>query len=113
MLRAHREPEVWTTPYYPNNYHNNQFQLTLIQVDPGKRIALRIVDFELEASRWCLHDYVKLRDGWSISSPLIGKFCGKKEPWTYITSGNKLKIIFKSNGSITKKGVKAYYYAVE
>lgn len=44
------------------------------------QVALRFHSFEVENHDTCSYDKVKVRDGDSMDSPLIGMFCGHKIP---------------------------------
>lgn len=52
----------------------------------------------LEADHSCRYDYVELRDGDSLNSPVIGRFCGNQLPQPIKSSGNVLHILFTSDG---------------
>lgn len=43
-------------------------------------MALRFHSFDVENHDTCSYDKVKVRDGDSLDSPLIGMFCGHKIP---------------------------------
>lgn len=95
-----------TSPGYPNNHDNNLFDETLIEVSANSMVELTFVDFDVEASRDgnCRFDYVEVLD--SDGSRLL-KTCGDRLPDQLISSGNSLKVIFKSDHSVTKKGFRA------
>ena len=46
----------------------------------------------------CRYDYVEVRDGDSINSRVIGRFCGNNRPAPVQSSGNSLHILFVSDG---------------
>lgn len=52
----------------------------------------------LESDHNCRYDYVEMRDGDHLSSPVIGRFCGDQLPPPIKSSGNKLHILFISDG---------------
>ncbi|KAG8012264.1 Excitatory amino acid transporter 2, partial [Nibea albiflora] len=52
----------------------------------------------LEFHQSCRYDYVEVRDGDSISSRVIGRFCGNNRPAPVQSSGNSLHILFVSDG---------------
>ncbi|KAI3376902.1 hypothetical protein L3Q82_000152 [Scortum barcoo] len=52
----------------------------------------------LEPDHNCRYDYVEVRDGSDLSSPVIGRFCGDQLPPPIKSSGNLLHILFTSDG---------------
>ncbi|XP_056137757.1 inactive serine protease PAMR1 [Lampris incognitus] len=79
---------------YPTNAH---CEWTL-QVDRPFTIDLRFMMLSLEFDHSCRYDYVEVRDGDSIQSPVIGRFCGNNRPAPIQSSGNSLHILFVSDG---------------
>lgn len=52
----------------------------------------------LELHHSCRYDYVEVRDGDSIGSRVIGRFCGNNRPAPILSSGSSLHILFVSDG---------------
>lgn len=52
----------------------------------------------LEFDHSCRYDYVEVRDGDSMDSPVIGRYCGSDDLPPIISSGNSLRIRFVSDG---------------
>ena len=52
----------------------------------------------LEFDHSCRYDYVEVRDGDSINSRVIGRFCGNDRPAPIQSSGNSLHVLFVSDG---------------
>lgn len=52
----------------------------------------------LEFHHSCRYDYVEVRDGDSINSGVIGRFCGNNRPAPIQSSGNSLHVLFVSDG---------------
>lgn len=52
----------------------------------------------LESDHSCGYDYVEVRDGDALSSPVIGRFCGDQLPPPIKSSGSALHILFSSDG---------------
>ncbi|KAK2853697.1 hypothetical protein Q5P01_006358 [Channa striata] len=69
-----------------------------VQVEEGSTIELRFSALSLELDHSCRYDYVEVRDGDSLSSPVIGRFCGDQLPPLIKSSGNLLHILFISDG---------------
>ena len=76
----------------------------------GERISLNFTVFGLRrGSGKCREEYVEVRDGHSKSSPLIGRYCGKKVPPSIWSTGSRLWIRYLSGEAVGKLGFKASY----
>ncbi|XP_029992834.1 inactive serine protease PAMR1 [Sphaeramia orbicularis] len=80
------------------SYPNNARCEWTIQVDRPFTIELRFMMLSLELHHSCRYDYVEVRDGDSIRSRVIGRFCGNNRPLPIQSSGNSLHILFVSDG---------------
>uniref|UniRef100_A0A4W6EIF8 Inactive serine protease PAMR1 n=1 Tax=Lates calcarifer TaxID=8187 RepID=A0A4W6EIF8_LATCA len=80
------------------SYPNNARCEWTIQVDRPFTIELRFMMLSLEFHHSCRYDYVEVRDGDSINSGVIGRFCGNSRPAPIQSSGNSLHILFVSDG---------------
>uniref|UniRef100_A0A7N6BHQ4 Uncharacterized protein n=1 Tax=Anabas testudineus TaxID=64144 RepID=A0A7N6BHQ4_ANATE len=69
-----------------------------VQVERGSTIELRFSLLSLESDHSCRYDYVEVRDGDDLDSPVIGRFCGDQLPRPVKSSGNHLHILFTSDG---------------
>ncbi|XP_041792258.1 inactive serine protease PAMR1 isoform X1 [Chelmon rostratus] len=69
-----------------------------VQAQGGSNIELRFSLLSLESDHNCRYDYVEVRDGYSLSSPVIGRFCGDRLPPPITSSGKYLHILFTSDG---------------
>ncbi|XP_044059308.1 inactive serine protease PAMR1 isoform X1 [Siniperca chuatsi] len=69
-----------------------------VQVERDSSIELRFSMLSLESDHNCRYDYVEVRDGNDLSSPVIGRFCGDQLPPPVKSSGNLLHILFTSDG---------------
>lgn len=90
---------------YPTNAH---CEWTL-QVDPGMKVELRFMMLSLEYDASCRYDFIEVRDGDSINSGVIGRFCGNQRPPPIRSSGNSLHILFVSDGYKNFDGFFAIY----
>ncbi|XP_041075143.1 inactive serine protease PAMR1-like isoform X2 [Polyodon spathula] len=79
---------------YPINAHCEW----TVNVDPKFTIHLRFIMLSLEFDYSCRYDYVEIRDGDSIDSRVIGRFCGNGRPATIRSTGSSLHILFESDG---------------
>ncbi|XP_041853544.1 inactive serine protease PAMR1 isoform X2 [Melanotaenia boesemani] len=80
------------------SYPNNARCEWTIQVERPFTIELRFMMLSLEFHPSCRYDYVEVRDGDSISSRVIARFCGNNRPAPVQSSGNNLHILFVSDG---------------
>ncbi|XP_029288979.1 inactive serine protease PAMR1 [Cottoperca gobio] len=80
------------------SYPNNARCEWTIQVDRPFTIELRFMMLSLEFHHSCRYDYVEVRDGDSINSRVIARFCGTNRPVPVHSSGNSLHILFVSDG---------------
>lgn len=89
------------------SYSNNQdFTLTFYPATPGNSIRVTFTSFSLEASSTCAYDYLKIYNGPTIASPLIGTYCGTNSPGI-VTANNAdgaLTFVFHSDASVTAAG---------
>jgi cubilin len=66
--------------------------------------------FDLEAHSTCAYDYLDVYDGPSLTSPLIGRYCGDVVPTDQIRStSNTMTINFITDFSVTRAGFRAVY----
>lgn len=59
----------------------------------------------------CKYDYVEVRSGLASDSKLHGKFCGAEKPEVITSQHNNMRIEFKSDNTVSKKGFKAHFFS--
>lgn len=59
----------------------------------------------------CKYDYVEVRSGLASDSKLHGKFCGSEKPEVITSYGNNMRLEFKSDNTVSKKGFKVHYFS--
>ncbi|XP_064922872.1 cubilin isoform X1 [Columba livia] len=102
---------TFQSPGYPNTYPNNARCVWFIQLpDPNYEVQLRFLDVELEGTS-CSYDAIKVYDGGSTDSPLLGSVCSNDSRLFY-SSGQQLTVLFYSDSSVTKRGFQASYNSV-
>ncbi|KAJ0177495.1 hypothetical protein K1T71_007504 [Dendrolimus kikuchii] len=101
-----------TSPTYNGNYLNNLLCEYKIKTAPETKIKLDFKYFKLEQSRRCEFDYLKVYDGASADSQLVGRFCGSAYPKSYISSSNVLYFKFKTDHSLSSGGFKITYESI-
>ncbi|XP_035743302.1 cubilin-like [Vespa mandarinia] len=99
------------TTNYPLNYPHNQNCEWLLQVDKNHVVNITFEDFDIEDSRNCTEDYVKIFDGPTKDNYLMGTYCRNQLPPSYVSTGNEMLVVMRSDSIISAKGFKARYKA--
>ncbi|TNM91924.1 hypothetical protein fugu_018936 [Takifugu bimaculatus] len=99
-----------TTPGWPKDYPPNKNCVWQLLAPIQYRITLVFDAFETEGNDVCKYDYVEVRSGLSSDSKLHGKFCGAEKPEVITSQHNNLRIEFKSDNTVSKKGFKAHFF---
>ncbi|XP_046744297.1 cubilin [Diprion similis] len=98
---------VLTSPNYPNRYPARRTCEWIITAPNRHQVVLNVTAFELETHRFCVHDYLEIRNGGLSTSPLIGKYCGTEIANQIIQSfSNKMYLKFVTDHSISRSGFK-------
>lgn len=63
----------------------------------------------LEFDYMCQYDYVEIRDGESMDSRVIKRFCGNDRPPPIRSTGPSLHVLFHSDGSKNFDGFHAIF----
>jgi len=93
------------SPNHPENYANNEDVRFPLEVTAGSTIKLIFSSFDVEDEPNCGYDYVKVLD--SDGSTELAKLCGSSLPTTIKSTGNKMTVIFFTDGSVVKTGFEA------
>ena len=88
-----------------SNYGNNMTCSKLIQPTGGGTIALTFTSFATESG----YDFVRVYDGATTSSPLMGTYSGSSLPPVLTSTGGSMLITFTTDGSVTAAGWSATY----
>ena len=82
----------------------------LFEAPSGYYVYLHFNHLNLEyCGSSCFCDYVEIRDGSTLSSPLITKACGSLGYFYVYSSGRFLLLRFRTNGSVQGAGFEIYY----
>jgi tolkin protein len=100
------------SPNYPEPYPGKKECIWIISTVQGHRVKLVFDEFEVEPQQDCSYDAVFIYDGGNSDSPLLGKFCGSKTPHPLISSGNAMMVLFKSDGSVHRRGFHGRHFSV-
>lgn len=106
------EGGLFTSPNYPISYPVNIQCVWKIVTHPTGNVELTFQDFHVENSGDCAYDFVEIRDGAMIDSPLIGTFCSSMIIGKIVSTGNALLIRLLSDGSVSEKGFSASWKSV-
>jgi PKD repeat protein len=90
-----------------NNYGDDQdFVMTLLPDEDQSVVVVDFQSFAVEYHSNCEYDWLKVFDGNSVMSPIIGTYCGDASPGV-LTATNELGALtfqFHSDGSVTEAG---------
>ncbi|KAH3692443.1 hypothetical protein DPMN_194284 [Dreissena polymorpha] len=92
------------SPNYPYTYPHRAHYMWTVTVPIGMQILVSFVAIDMESFRGCLFDFVKLRNGGTINSPLLGAYCGTTIPPVVLTTTNQLHVEFQSDWSSSGSG---------
>jgi len=90
-----------------SNYVSNQdFTMLFYPGIPGNKLQFDFTSFDIEAQATCTKDYLKIYDGTTKLSPLLGTFCGTGSPGIVkaTSTSGALLFVFHSNTVITQPG---------
>ncbi|XP_026057290.1 cubilin-like [Carassius auratus] len=101
------------TPMHPDPYPHNKVCEWVINQPEGYVVTLNFLTFDVEGSSTCVFDYVEVRDGPSIDSPLIGRYCGINMPPMLESTQKSMFIRFKTDSSVSNHGFTAEFASAE
>lgn len=98
--------------FYDNGGPNHPYingsrrTMTFLPADPNQKMKVVFNSFQLESSTNCSKDYLKIYDGQSTGSGLIGVYCGNDNPGTIIAenASGALTFEFFTNSSDVADG---------
>ncbi|XP_055859668.1 cubilin-like isoform X2 [Biomphalaria glabrata] len=96
-----------TSPGYPLGYENNVLCEWRIIASVNNRLYISFSDFSLEAHSTCIWDYVDIYDESLSGSKRLGHFCGNALSNYIESSTNTLRVVFRTDGSVTSRGFQA------
>jgi len=76
-------------------------------------LRLDFLEFNVEEDTICGYDTVQVFDGESLRSGLLNILCGYNIPDPIVSTGNALRVQFKTDGSNTFDGFTIAYSAVK
>ncbi|XP_022906933.2 protein tolkin-like [Onthophagus taurus] len=103
---------IISSPNYPEYYPSQKDCIWHFQTTPGHRIKIMFLSFDIESHQECSYDHIVFYDGDSPESTILGRFCGLKTPHPIVATCNQMYMVFKSDGSVQRKGFQATYVSV-
>ena len=105
---------VISSPNFPSNYPDDFTNRDTIQVDAGQVIRLEFTDFDVEIEDACNYDSLTITETSQNGKTtiLMEKRCGATLPPVIVSTTNKVNMLFKTDGSETKKGWSLRWTAV-
>lgn len=94
-----------TSPNYPLSYDNDQTCTWLFSSEPGSKITLRFLEFDLQPANGseCL-DFVQIQESRLNPTTVLKKFCGNSVPIQVVSTSNHLCFTFHSDNTTNAKG---------
>ncbi|XP_042565558.1 deleted in malignant brain tumors 1 protein isoform X2 [Clupea harengus] len=97
----------FSSPYYPNYYHDNAHCVWRLSAPSGQRILLTFADLELE--RCCDCDYITVYDGPSVYYSQLGQLCYNSSLDTFHSSSSDMTVVFRSDREGVSRGFRAEF----
>ncbi|CAI4223614.1 unnamed protein product [Auanema sp. JU1783] len=85
---------------YPEGYPENLYDQTLIEVDKGAQVTIRIEYLDTEED----NDVLTIYDGSSSQSPIIARLSGSYNNITYVASVNAVLLTFRTDDMFYGRG---------
>ncbi|XP_036871674.2 tolloid-like protein 2 [Manis javanica] len=100
-----------TSPGWPKEYPTNKHCIWQVVAPAQYRISLQFEVFELEGNDVCKYDFVEVHSGLSPDARLHGKFCGSTMPEVITSQSNNMRVEFKSDNTVSKRGFRAHFFS--
>ncbi|XP_013781236.1 uncharacterized protein LOC106465521 [Limulus polyphemus] len=106
-LFAQSNPQLLTSPQYPDPYPGGLECVYLITAPQGQIITLEVVEMDLEPNK----DYILVRDGAMPSDPLLSKLSGTSSsvPRFTMSTSNKIYLYLHTSFGDNRKGFAIRY----
>nr|XP_017203939.1 tolloid-like protein 2 [Oryctolagus cuniculus] len=100
-----------TSPGWPKEYPTNKNCVWQVVAPAQFRISLQFEVFELEGNDVCKYDFVEVRSGLAPDARLHGRFCGSETPDAITSQSNNMRVEFKSDNTVSKRGFRAHFFS--
>ncbi|NXY67496.1 CUBN protein, partial [Glareola pratincola] len=87
------------SPGWPGRHPNNMDCSIILRAPSNHTISLFFHAFSLEDSIQCSRDFLEVRNGSDVQSPLLGRFCGNTVPSPIFPQNHIVYLRFKSDFS--------------
>lgn len=90
-----------------SNYGSNENGLVTISPANAASVTLTFPFFDIEAGTGgtiCDYDVLRVFDGSSVNSPLLGEYCNNNLPSTITSTGGSITVQFESDGGLEEAG---------
>ena len=94
-----------------NNYAHNQSCSYTIEVAHNQVINVTFLEFHLESSTNCVHDWLQIHDGSDTPARTIGRFCGTNLPSSFVSTTHQLYMWMRTDYSVAHPGFRLVYHA--
>uniref|UniRef100_A0A8R1I035 C-type lectin domain-containing protein n=2 Tax=Caenorhabditis japonica TaxID=281687 RepID=A0A8R1I035_CAEJA len=102
----HQDDEgIITSPMWPNNYENLEYDTHIIKSEPGTRILLYFESVDTEHN--C--DVITVTDDYGISGRTLFRLSGSYHNHSVISTRNYVMINFKSDENVVGRGFRMLY----
>ncbi|KAM8810851.1 cubilin [Eudromia elegans] len=92
------------SPGWPGPHSNNMDCSIVLRAPLNHTISLFFHAFSLQDSIQCSHDFLEVRNGSDVRSPLLGRFCGNTVPSPIFPKNHVVYLRFKSGASVARDG---------
>ncbi|RMC04939.1 hypothetical protein DUI87_18115 [Hirundo rustica rustica] len=100
------------SPYYPRMSPHPKTCEWIISQPDTKVVILNFTDFDIRNTTTCDSDFIEVRDGNNVDSPVLAKYCGTDVPSRVQSTRNNLYIKFRAS-SLTNLGFRAQYWPLD
>ncbi|XP_029672193.1 tolloid-like protein 2 [Formica exsecta] len=114
LMATDRAKHLYSHAKY--GYHNYDHRTDcdwIIEAPLGKSIRLIFQSFQLEYETECGYDFVEVFSGLDASSPPYGRFCGNSNTTDFTSINEALLVRFRTDDTISSKGFKAVFVAID
>ena len=90
----------------PNGHYSNNLDdtMTIVSGSSDSCLMVAFTSFVLENYSYTPYDYLRIYDGYSTASPLIGTYSGTSSPGVITSTSGALTFVFHSDFSVNNQG---------
>ena len=107
-------PSNFSSPNYPSDYADDTSCEIRIQAPEGNNVILTMFDFKIEDGVDCEYDSFSVYNSATVDEDkLLGVYCGVSIPTYFVSTGQDLLVVFKTDMDVNYRGFLAQYEFVE